>query len=51
MDFAWSLHQDQAVADAEKENARLTQASGGLRLGLLSQVARPDTSMLGGWGG
>jgi hypothetical protein len=35
------------VTDAATENARLTQASGGLRLGLLSQVARPDTSMLG----
>jgi len=50
--------EDQAVTDAATENARLTQASGGLRLGLLSQVARPDTSMLGpamasmaSWGG
>eukprot|EP00435_Cladocopium_sp_Y103_P020496 s1453_g5.t1 len=38
--------EDQAVADAETENARLTQAAGGLRLGLLSQVARPDTSKM-----
>lgn len=38
--------EDQAVTDAATEKARLTQASGGLRLGLLSQVARPDTSKM-----
>ena len=39
--------EDQAVLDAETEHHRLTEASGGARLGLLSQVSRPDTSTLG----
>lgn len=40
--------QDQVVADAETEQQRLGAAAGGAAaLGLLSQVARPDTSWPG----